>query len=355
MTRYLRGAIRGRDHRTRRRGFTLVELLTVIGVLAILFSVLMPAVQRARATARRFRCQANLRQLALALSRYHDNHQVVPPVSLGWFQWIRVGLSGPVHPRDYSFLVHLLPYLGHEHLYASVNFSIDGFNVVAGGVADTYAAAANRTALFTRVEVFLCPADAYGAEAAPSSYRGCTGLLDSTIRRRGWPDSGLGLFQSPPLVSFASVTDGLSMTAALSERLLGDGNLTRPMARERDIHWFGMVPIPNRTETYVRICALLTERRTAPSFRRAGWFWLATGPLFTLYNHALPPNSRVIDCMINPDANWAALTARSNHGGGVNVAFVDGHVRFVSDSVDLGVWRAIATRAGGEPIDESAF
>ena len=60
------------------RGFTIVELLIVIGVIAILLSLLLPAVQRAREAARRTQCLSNIRQLALALHNYHDAHRVLP-------------------------------------------------------------------------------------------------------------------------------------------------------------------------------------------------------------------------------------------------------------------------------------
>jgi len=75
-----------------------------------------------------------------------------------------------------------------------------------------------------------------------------------------------------------------------------------------------------------------------------------------LYNHYLTPNSKILDCwQSNPPHNPAIKAARSNHPGGVNVIFCDGHVQFVKDTVSLPAWRALSTRAGGEVISADVF
>jgi prepilin-type processing-associated H-X9-DG protein len=76
--------------------------------------------------------------------------------------------------------------------------------------------------------------------------------------------------------------------------------------------------------------------------------WVDGFVLFTAYYHWWGPNSPIPDC-----AKWSPLTAlwqmaRSRHPGGVNVAFVDGSVHFVSETVDVQTWRALGSRSGGE-------
>ncbi len=342
-----RSAACGRPLPVARIGLGIVELLVVIGILSVLAALILPAVQRARAAARRLSCQNHLRQLALALARYHDTHGIVPPLSVSWAPTIDIGLSAPGVQREFSFLCHLLPYVGRQDLYTAINLRVDHFSDTAAG----YGVFANRTILYSTVQLFLCPADPHAGPGGYVSYRGCTGILDHLATRRGWPDSGHGVFRRPP-IRFDHIIDGLTYTAALSERLVGVGFRTERWHPKRDILDFIAVPLPNRTEQYARICAHLTRRPRKRIFPYAGRFWMFSGALFTQYNHVLPPNSRVTDCLAAD--TFGAVTARSAHPGGVNVAFADGHVRFVSDSIDLSVWRALGTRDGEELIDETA-
>ena len=74
----------------------------------------------------------------------------------------------------------------------------------------------------------------------------------------------------------------------------------------------------------------------------------------SLYTHTLPPNSSSRPCATTTFISWH-LPARSHHTGGVNVCLCDGSVRFISDSITLATWQALATRAGGEVVDLSAL
>ena len=108
-----------------------------------------------------------------------------------------------------------------------------------------------------------------------------------------------------------------------------------------------MLEIPGAGDTTAAACrpsagAWNTER---------GAKWIVGNYGNTLYNHADAPNPPHCDCL-NATQQKARLAARSFHSGGVNVLFCDGSVRLVADGVPLPAWRAMATRAGGEPIAE---
>jgi prepilin-type processing-associated H-X9-DG protein len=87
-----------------------------------------------------------------------------------------------------------------------------------------------------------------------------------------------------------------------------------------------------------------------------GYAWWDGDYRSSLYNHYLTPNSKVYDCwQSSPPHDPAIKAARSNHSGGVNVLYCDGHVQFVKDSVNLTTWRGLSTRSGGEVISADAY
>ena len=103
----------------RRGGFTLIELLVVIAIIAILVALLLPAVQQAREAARRTSCKNTLKQFALALHNYHDQHRVFPPGQIAAYTaWNNRPGSG------FSWGAMLLPYLEQNGIYDSLNFNV---------------------------------------------------------------------------------------------------------------------------------------------------------------------------------------------------------------------------------------
>ena len=91
-----------------------------------------------------------------------------------------------------------------------------------------------------------------------------------------------------------------------------------------------------------------------PKFVDAGFTWLLSGRVYTSYCHAQEPNGRIPDAVSEGMGGYGFFgiaTARSHHGGGVNVLFVDGSSRFVPETIRRPVWRAMGTRNGGEIVD----
>ena len=111
----------------RRRGFTLIELLVVIAIIAVLISLLLPAVQQAREAARRTQCRSNLKQIGLALHNYHDQYQVFPPgnglSSQSPDAGYSVDLTTTNRAAAYGWATYILPQLDQANLYNQLGVS----------------------------------------------------------------------------------------------------------------------------------------------------------------------------------------------------------------------------------------
>jgi len=335
-----------------RLGFTLVELLVVIAIIGILVALLLPAVQAAREAARRTQCVNNLKQIALGMQNYHDTHSTFP---FG---------KGPSYPgvaayARWSAHALLLPFLELKPLADSLDYNFAPATPGMGGVVNFMPPFANvngknTVPAKTRISTFLCPSD---GNSPPESWPGQNNYAGN---QGGWlcdrgdlpagpsdinPDelqTGIVYYLSG--VKMADILDGTSNTMVFSEHLRGLGT---PHPR-RDLFI-----IPNQTSLAATFatCMSINPATATPLTSKWGYSWVMGENCCTLYNHVGPPNTPSCAGIPFPGTmtNMAMQVSPSSyHPVGVNGALVDGSVRFVTNGIDLAVWRALGTRAGGE-------
>lgn len=300
----------------RRCGFTIIELLVVVGIVAVLAAILIPSVQFARESSRRIRCIANLKQLGMALSGYAD-------------------LAG-AYPPSASFPSALLPEIELEPLYLEIDYS----------EPEWYPS--NIAAKNTRVVLFRCPTDVTAAGGRGTNYAANFGTGVQTYGYNGIvrPINGYApiaeSISSVYVISPASVMDGLSNTAAIAEILVGnDSREPRRIIRNTPI----AVTAPTQLALFAAICENMSGAGPANLTGR-GAKWMFGDLMYTGYTHVLTPNKN--NCFNGTSVQEGAYTSSSNHPGGVNLVWGDGHASFVHEAVDPLVWHAFGSRDGGE-------
>ncbi len=355
----MRAIQRGAGERNR-SGFSLIELLVVMGILSLLFALLLPAVQAAREAARRARCTNNLHQVGLALNAYVSDFGGFPPVVTGkWVDWSPVTGGPDLYGGHYSIFSRMLPQLDQVGLYHSLNFETGTWRNNGLSKGRQALNRANRTVWETTLDFLLCPSDGGPFQDAGNNYRGNVGVGPMFSPSAEYPDSGNGIFPGSRLVSARTgwVIDGLSHTAAFSERLRGSsassGVKSTEAARlvpERDLYSLNVF---TRTADDLLLGCRIAARPTNPygGYTCAGqsWFWSDQGD--TLYNHAEVPNGRVPDCThIGRVIFGGMVTAQSafwrgERGNGRRLGPL--HIREHRPSR----LRGFGTRNGGELVD----
>lgn len=362
--------------RFKRNGFTLIELLVVIAIIGILVALLLPAVQQAREAARRTQCRNNLKQIGLAMHNYLDTFQQFPPGRMAPSRGQGIGMTcwyGHVSP-----LYHVLAYIDQANVYNQLDHSET--RVRMGSPLCTKNAFVRGLAL----PVFMCPSDPRHTPGVnTNSYRANFGAHVYGGRRFGSDiqvdpvytpraaaaiDGSLGgSFGDNGGIKMGQFTDGTSNTVLYSERMIGTFDnstlsLGNFMYRSGGSNLVTASANTNDTASVVAACA--TGVATDPANYRTDWGWTSgDDPAWYYssfqqgaYNHVQTPNFSRPDCgcgsIPDDEHEVAIITARSHHVGGVHSVLADGSVKFTSNSIDLGVWRAAGTRAGGETLGE---
>jgi prepilin-type processing-associated H-X9-DG protein len=327
----------------------LIELLVVIAIIGVLIGLLLPAIQKVRQAASRMSCANNLKQIALAMHHYESVHGLFPPAFKG-------GGVPIAYFASWSPLAQLNPFLEQTAIYNQMDLNLQTYE----STIPFNITAPNQFAVQQTVKLFLCPSDkmqpvtmepTYGVPVlGPTNYAFCNG----TGKNGGSPWDADGVFVAKRTLRIADITDGTSNTAMISESTLGQGTESAS----------GPPPAPlSKVYAYLSGQPLSESACAAATLwnveQLRGFMWASGEIRCASYNHYFPPNAPQADC-VTFDARagptrYTALgwrAARSLHDGGVNLALCDGSVRFVADTINLTVWRALATRAGGEAAQD---
>ena len=319
-----------------RRGFSLVELLVVIAIIATLVGLLLPAVQSAREAARRTACANGIRQFGLAVLNFESARRQLPSVGTrAESQWA------------FSPQALVLPYAEGADVLALVDFSQP---IMQGTGGSQTINPAQQSAARTVVSFLLCPSDggptqfaANGGTWAPTNYVVNIGS-GATVAMRALTTPNDGLFWYLSAVRLRQVGDGTSKTLLASEAVRGAGSPAtgpRPADARRYYAQLGGGSPGAGTDSEAACAAATTWHAN----RGLSWLW---GREFGIaFNTVHQPNDARPDCS---RSGAGSFKAASLHGGGVQTCMVDGSVRFVLDDVGGDVWRALSTRAGGEPV-----
>ncbi len=293
-------------NRMPRRGFTLVEFLVVIAITGILVGLLLPAVQSARESARRMQCSNNLKQIGLGLHNYESSTLQIP--------------AGGMESNFISGFASILPHLEQGSVYLQYDFNL------------YYTHPANVAVSKQKVPTYLCPSTNIPREVPANATMASGVAVEVGSASTYLLNEGTNQYMSvcdgafPAIytsyrnrhLKLADFTDGLSNTLAVGET------------------------------TYDFPQYLWSSTTPAPLGNTVRWGtarWIVGYPRVGMGTTLFPLNAKRV-----------SITGgyTSQHVGGLNFSYMDGSVRFVSNSMAWGVLNAASTRANGEVLSDVA-
>ena len=362
--------MRRHDDPARRGGFTLIELLVVIAIIAVLISLLLPAVQSAREAARRIQCTNNLKQIGLAFMNYESANSCFSPTTI----LVPVPTGAPatwLFQSSWSAFARSAPFIEQGSFYNSINFDL------------TYSDPTNTTVSILPLPFLYCPSDPGshiddttlgGTGYATTSYGTCDG--DWYVWSVNWgATNSVGpmnrsLFGPNYSRKISKVTDGLSNTLMASEGLIGHAQMRscwyhavlRPAIQS-------LAPTHSPTSRPLVQCRsplLPTRSTTACRQRRESQGRWSDRPhpvvqrwrllLWFHDRHAAQPERFALSAgllglpasnagqNVPMDWDWVdendggptymSLAASSDHHGGVNAGFGDGSVHYIRNTIN---------------------
>lgn len=303
----------------RRRAFTLIELLVVVAVMAVLIALLLPAVQAAREAARRASCRNNMKQWGLALHNYEEVHNILP------LQKTRTdSRTGETHR---SWMVLCLPFIEQNSLFDAMDMNLSGV------------ASPNLELIKRPLAPANCPSDPHSGELGVSmeAYNGLLAATNYAVcagDHRNVNPPGVG--ESPPFGQFGAgfqTANARSWCRGVSCR---DGYA----ARFRDV-----------TDGLSNTIFAGECIGAYSAWQNWGYQnWGTTAHPINSFNADLQANASNPDAVgpFTPRDASRSIGFRSRHPGGANFLMGDGTVRFIGENIDHAVYRALASRAGGE-------
>lgn len=353
----------------RKSGFTLIELLVVIAIIAVLVSLLLPAVQQSREAARRIQCRNNLKQVGLALHNYESTYLTfpmgrVPVPNAPNYKTVTGSVLSASNQRDrwHSGMAMILPYMDQSNVYSQYNFNV------------RWNDAANLAAVRTPISAFLCPSAAVGERVDISTDPGvapraaASDYLLLTRISADWYTFGMGVpAPTLPEALLGVIPRGrIGQPAEGRSRLADilDGASNTVMAAESAGAPFGFYTGNRRIPTNF-LGNSMYPNVTASRYQVGGsGLNLITGTAWADPDRAAGPNSTRLDGLGkagtpavlgsggrpingNNDAEFYSF-----HTGGSMFLMADGSVRFIGENISMATMAALITRNGGEAVGD---
>ena len=298
--------------RTRRSGFTLVELLTMTAMIVLLISLLLPAIQSAREAARRTQCKNHLMQIGLALNNYMMAHGVLPPGSQNETGPIT---SVPNSGYHMGWITQILPFFEQQNAYRRIDFTKSIYDKI------------NDNASTMILSELNCPSS-WSAPTNGTCYRGVHHDFEAPIDVN---QNGVLFLNSS--INEEQISDGVSHTAYVMESVIGSaGTLSWASGTRASLSNAVIRTLPQpdaSTDPDARTLKPMYELH--PSTKSSG------------YGNSLREELSRLE-----STEEFVGGPSSAHTGLFNVAMGDGAVRSISNSIDAKVLRNMAHRADGE-------